>query len=283
MIPATQVRLPTHKDLPHKDNIPVDNLYQPLQGHLLTEASAAVLAELHPTGEYLVGQDNGIYYRITEPPLRGCLSPDWYYVPGVPQLLDGEIRLSYVLWQEHQPPAVVVELASGDGTAERDDTPEEGKFWVYERAIRVPYYVIYDFEAGEGEGLLEVHKLVRGRYVQQRPNAAGRYSLPPLKSELGLWYGRYSTYDRYWLRLWDETGELRPTAEELAETAQHAAERERQRVLEARRRAREAAARADEEKARAIEEKARADEEKARADRLAAMLRQMGVDPEQLK
>ena len=32
--------------------------------------------------------------------LDGCRAPDWYYVPGVPPMLEGRMRRSYVRWQE---------------------------------------------------------------------------------------------------------------------------------------------------------------------------------------
>ena len=45
----------------------------------------------------------------------------------------------------------MVEFVSRDGSEERDNTPASqgkggnvGKFWVYEQAIRVPYYGIYE-------------------------------------------------------------------------------------------------------------------------------------------
>jgi hypothetical protein len=48
------------------------------------------------------------------------------------------------MWQELVSPALVFEFASGDGNAERDQTPDTGKFWVYERWVRPYYYAIYE-------------------------------------------------------------------------------------------------------------------------------------------
>lgn len=77
----------------------------------------------------------------------------------MPPLLNGEVRRSYVLWKEFVAPLIVLEFVSGDGK-ERDTTRYKGKFWVYEQAIRVPFYGIYESK----KSLVEVYQLVDGRY-----------------------------------------------------------------------------------------------------------------------
>src|SRR5690242_6949239 len=99
-LPAKSIVLPTHLDLPSSDGTIVENHREHPQSILITEAILPVLRRMHPDGHFAIGQNSGIYYRLTEPPLRGCRAPDWYYVPGVPSTLDGEYRRSYVLWQE---------------------------------------------------------------------------------------------------------------------------------------------------------------------------------------
>ncbi|NER04711.1 MAG: Uma2 family endonuclease, partial [Okeania sp. SIO3C4] len=81
------------------------------------------LQRIHPDGQYAIGQDCGIYWRETDPPEQGAVCPDWFYVPNVPPLLDGQYRRSYVLPREKVPPFIALELASGDGSEERDKTP----------------------------------------------------------------------------------------------------------------------------------------------------------------
>ena len=103
------------------------------QSILLADSLETTLQTLHPDGQYAIGQSGGIYWRETE-------APDWFYVPNVGPLLDGEIRRSYVLWREYMVPIIAIELASGDGSEERDNTPlsllpegitqKPGKFWV---------------------------------------------------------------------------------------------------------------------------------------------------------
>ena len=99
--PPAALRLPDHNDLPETDGSIVINFNEAPQTRLLTEAIEPVLRELHPDGHYAIGQDSGIYFRLTDPPLDGCRAPDWFYVPDVPPMAPGgESRRSYVMWQE---------------------------------------------------------------------------------------------------------------------------------------------------------------------------------------
>jgi Uma2 family endonuclease len=226
--------LPDHTQLPDKDGVPVRNTFEPFQSHLLTGSLGSVLRLLHPEQDYYIGHDCGIYWKLTDPPLQGCKSPDWYYVPGVPHLLNGLMRRSYVLWQELAAPYLLLEYASDDGSEERDQTPNTGKFWIYERRIRPAFFGIYEPDAAR----LQMHHLVEDRFELVVPNAHGRIFLPGLGVELGIWHGRFEDYDMPWLRWWDTKGNLLPAPHELAE------------------------------------------QEHARAERLAAKLRELGVDPE---
>ena len=213
--------LPTHLDLPHTDNQPVENTYQPLQAMVLTSSLASVLDRLHPEGNYYIGADTGIYWRQTQPPERGCRAPDWYYVPNVPRLLDGQLRLSYVLWQEKVPPTLVVEVVSGNGFEERDDTPNAGKFWIYEQIIKAQYYAIWEHL----EEQLDVYELFGGRYRKMVPGSNGRFSIPPMGIELGVQESEFFGNPGLWLRGWDMQGKLIPTSEERAESQTHRAEK----------------------------------------------------------
>jgi Uma2 family endonuclease len=210
--PAAQ-RVPDHTQLPETDGAIVTNFQEHPQGMLLTDTIQPVLRRLHPDGQFIIGQDCGIYFRPTDPPLEGCKAPDWFYVPGVPPLLNGQIRRSYVLWQELEAPLIVIEFASGDGAEERDRTPFTGKFWVYERAVRAPYYAIYQVDPGR----VEVYELVHGAYQRVPPNERGHHPIVPLGVELGIWQGRYLGLELPWLRWWDAQGNLLPTSEERAE------------------------------------------------------------------
>ncbi|HEX8199777.1 MAG TPA: Uma2 family endonuclease [Isosphaeraceae bacterium] len=186
-----------------------------------------------------MGQDSGIYWRITEPPLAGCKAPDWFLVLGVPPTLHGGMRRSYVMWQELVAPLVLLEFVSGDGTEERDRTPLSGKFWVYEQAVHAPYYGIYEVDPGR----IEMYHLIDGLYRPMPPNERGRYALPRLGVELGLWTGEYLGATVPWMRWWDEQGHLLPMGEERAEAERRRAEAAESSLQEERRRAELLAAR----------------------------------------
>ena len=240
---TTKNSLPDHTNLPETDGTFVKNFQEHPQSILLTESIWSKLEELHPDGQFCIGQDSGIYWRITEPPERGAEAPDWFYVGNVASTLDGKMRRSYVLWQEHIAPLIVIEFVSGNGKEERDKTPYKGKFWVYEQAIRVPFYAIYEVK----KATVEVYRLLEGKYHLMLPNERGYYSIAPLQLELGIWQGIYKNVELPWLRWWDNAGKLLPTPEEVA-----------------------------------LAEKQRAEAEKQRADLFKAKLLELGVDPEKL-
>lgn len=241
-------RPPTDAELPDHDGSIVQNFQELFQNLLLTESIMPYLKQLHPDGQFVVGQDCGIYWRRTTPPLLGCKAPDWFYVAGASPWTEGRLRRSYQLWNEGLAPSIVLEYVSGDGSEERDRTPETGKFWVYERGIRAPYYGIYEVVPGR----VEVYGLEKGRYKLLSPNASGRYPIDPLGLELGIWPGLYGNLDLPWMRWWYLDGKLLPCREE-------AIEQERQRT-------------------QAAEQRTQAAEQ--RAARLAERLREMGIDPD---
>lgn len=246
----TALTLPDHTQLPESDGTFVKNFQEHPQSLLLTSSIRPVLDALHPDGQYAIGQDCGIYWRLTDPPERGAEAPDWFYVPGVSPLLEGERRRSYVLWQEIIAPLIAIEFVSGDGTEERaptsplvGDGTKAGKFWVYEQAIRIPFYAIYEVD----KAAVEVYELIAQSYRQCEPNQRGHYPIPPLGVELGIWQGEYMNQSLPWLRWWDNQGNLLLSGDERAE-----------------------------------QEKQRAEQEKQRREKLEAFLRSQGLDPDHL-
>jgi Uma2 family endonuclease len=206
------MNLPTHLELPAADGKPVENAFFHPQSSLLT--LTPVLDGFHTDGNYFVGADTGIYWRIDKEPLDGCKAPDWFYVPNVPRLLDGEIRRSYVLWEEFGRPLIVIEFVSGDGSEEHDGTPDLGKFWVYENAVAATHYLIWD----RVRLRLEAFELWHGRYRPTAANERGRYPVRSMEVEFGIWEGAFMGYRTSWLRAWDRHGRLLPTTQERAET-----------------------------------------------------------------
>jgi Uma2 family endonuclease len=295
--------LPDHKQLPESDGRFVKNFQEHPQSLLLTSSISPILDAIHPDGNYAIGQDSGIYWRLTDPPERGAEAPDWFYVPNVPPLLDGERRRSYVMWKEVVAPLIAIEFTSGDGREERDATSplqgsgRAGKFWVYEQAVRIPFYAIYEVEKAS----VEVYQLVEARYQRCSPNERGHFPIASLGVELGIWWGTHMNQRFPWLRWWDDQGNLLLTGEERAilekeraEEADRRAAADQQRAEEADRRAaadqqraeeadRRAAAdqqRAEEADRRAAADQQRAEEADRRAAALAAKLRALGIDPE---
>jgi Uma2 family endonuclease len=239
--------LPDHTQLPESDDNFVKNFQELPQSILLTDSLTPILEQLHPDGQYAIGQDSGIYWRSTNPPEKGSEAPDWFYVPNVPAKLKGQYRRSYVLTRELQIPLVILEFASGDGSEERDATPlrqlesgpviKPGKFWVYEQVLRTPYYGIYEVITSK----LEVYHLEaventdpqEWRYRCLDPNAQGRYAIPPLGVELGVWEGWYQNQFMKWMRWWDSQGQLLPTGTERAKQVDLLRQQEAQARVEA--------------------------------------------------
>jgi hypothetical protein len=179
---------------------------------------------------------------------KGAVAPDWFYVPHVPTTIDGQVRRSFVMWKEIIEPVIALEFVSGNGEEERDKTPVKGKFWIYERAIQIPFYGIYEVNKAQ----IEMYQLVNGRYQKMTPNQRSHYPITPLKVELGIWQGEYQNQFFPWLRWWDAEGNLLLTSQESTEQERQRAEQERQ----------------------------RAEQERQRADRLAEQLRALGIEPE---
>lgn len=140
-------------------------------------------------------------------------------------------------------PLIALEFVSGDGFEERDNTPITGKYWVYEQAIRIPFYGIYEVEKAQ----VEVYHLVDGRYERVRANERSHYSIPPMNIELGIWQGQYENIELPWLRWWDSEGNLLLTGDERSQQLESQLQQERQ-----------------------------------RAERLAERLRQLGVNPDEV-
>ncbi|NEO96632.1 MAG: Uma2 family endonuclease [Moorea sp. SIO3G5] len=217
---------PDHTQLPESDGTFVKNFQEHPQSILLTDSIEPVLQELHPDNRYAIGQDSGIYWRETNPPEKGAEAPDWFYVPDVPPRLDGQIRRSYVLWREYITPLIALEFASGTGAEERDRTPlqavdgtvqKPGKFWVYEKIIRIPYYGIFMINTGE----LEVYHWEDGTYERLSANERNHYPINRMNVELGVWRGTYlGLAEQPWLRWWDREGNLLLTGKERAAYAE---------------------------------------------------------------
>jgi len=148
---------------------------------------------------------------------------------------------SYFVWEYGKPPDVVVEVVSNQKGGELGD-----KMRVYER-IRILYYAVFDPFAQLGKVPLRLYELQVGSYVERVDGWLEKVGLG-----LTLWEGVYEDMEDRWLRWCDREGAPIPTGGE----------------------------RAEKERLRADEEHRRAEEEHRRAERLAARLRELGVDPD---
>ena len=221
------------------DEEPVENIDQPLLAATLREILE--IAGLILTG-ILVAPNMGICAT-----LNGKLvikAPDWFYARNVQPLSSQEIRRSYTPNLEGDIPAIVMEFLSASPNDEYSSkqTYPPGKWYFYEQILRVPVYALFEPAAG----VLEVYHLdSSGKYEVQPPDAFGRYWISGVGLFLGVWQGTKAERTGYWLRWWDDSGEMLLWGVEMVE-------RERQ-------------------------EKANVQQQ---ADRLAAQLRAAGIEPE---
>ncbi len=142
--------LPSAEDLPDSDDTPVDNQLQDLIPHLLLDILALIWAERQ---DWYFGVDMGIYYDPNQP----AIVPDGFLSIGVPRIIDEDLRLSYVLWEEQKLPIFVLEVVSqtrrGEYTTKKEFYAEMG----------ILYYVIYK-PLRKRKPRLEVYKLNNGDY-----------------------------------------------------------------------------------------------------------------------
>ncbi|NEN88119.1 MAG: Uma2 family endonuclease [Okeania sp. SIO3H1] len=190
------------------------------------------------------GADMNLYYDVKHP--NWYKRPDWFAVVGVPRLYEErDMRLSYVVWQEGVNPLVVVELLS-PGTEEEDlgeRIGEQGKPTTKWEVYESILRVPYYVTFSPYTNQIQAFHLVGDRYQKAELNQ-GRLLLPRVELSLGLWQGSYNKIDRLWLRWMTPEGDLIPTPEEEA--------------------------------------KQRATNSEQRAERLAAKLRELGIDPDKL-
>lgn len=278
---STALQLPDHTQLPDSDGSFVKNFQEHPQSLILTSSIEPVLQQLHRDHCYCIRQDCGIYWQLTDPPEKGAEAPDWFYVPNVEPLLNGQYRRSYVLWKEIVAPLIAIEFVSGNGEEERDRTPpaddrgetiasnsksqKPGKFWVYEQAIRIPFYAIYEVQ----KAAVEVYHLVDGRYQLLESNERGHYPIAPMGVELGIWYGQEEP-PIPWLRWWDSSGNLLLAGDERAMLAEAYAQQERLARQEAE-------VSAQQERLARQEAEIFAQQERERAEKLVDYLRSLGV------
>jgi len=263
---SPQESLPTMYDLPseYPNETGVPDEFHIYQSQLLQET---FIPPNYSQEEVFTAIDLNLYYDVHHP-LR-YKRPDWFAVLGNSRLYQGrDLRLSYVMWQEGIAPFIVMELLSPStekedlGQTVRDASQPPTKWEVYERLLRIPYYVLYNRYNRE----FRAYQNIAGHYQPLELGESGLW-LSDVQLGLNRWEGTYANISAEWLRWYDEEGnwiltltEQRSRAEEETQIAQQEAQIAQQRA--------EAAERA-------------LNAEKAKAEQLAARLRELGIDPDE--
>ena len=180
-------------------------------------------------------------------------------IPGLGPDLSQKGNRSYFVWvQDGKQPAVVVEIVFNQEGGEDGDELRK-----YE-AIGVSYYVIFDPWRLLADRVLRIYQFAGASqgYIEQVGGLLDTVGLG-----LSLWQGEYEGTEALWLRWTDREGRLIPTGAESAEQERQRVEQERQR--------------AEQEHQRAEQEHQRATEAERRVERLAARLRELGIEPEE--
>ena len=247
VVPNTPPIPPTQYELPCDDGIPMETERHKLQMELLTDPLYPWLAQRE---DGYFGGNMFLYFSTEQIKNQDFRGPDVFVVLGVPKAE----RLSWVVWEEGKAPDVIIELIS-DSTANTDKTTKKV---VYQDQVRVPEYFWYDpFNPEDFAGF----RLHNGVYQPLTEDEQGRLISERLGLALVRWQGVYKNVDTTWLRWATLEGIVLPTAEEIAVQAQ------------------EEATQAQQEATQAQQQLAQAQQ---RAEQLAARLRAMGVDPDQV-
>ncbi|XZN99092.1 MAG: Uma2 family endonuclease [Microcoleus sp.] len=199
--------------------------------------------------DFFVGGNMFVYYSINQVKNQDFKGPDFFVVLDV----DGTTnRDAWIAWEEDSRlPDVVIELMS-PSTAEVDLTTKKD---IYERKLKTQDYFVYN---PKNPSSLRGWELINRRYQSLSPNQQGRLYCESLGLWLGVWEGQIENCQGTWLRFFDNDGNLVLMGDE-AETQR--AELERQ------------------QKEEAIQQ---LEIEKQQKERLAAKLRELGIDPDEI-
>jgi Uma2 family endonuclease len=183
------------------DDEPVDNINQPSLAAALTE-SLEIAGKLPANA--LTTTNYGICAAVNQKIV--VKAPDWAYIPSI-RVQREEVKRSYTPRLQGDIPVIVMEFLSDTEGGEYSNKPTYplGKWFFYERVLQVPNYVIFEPDAAQ----LEFYQLDdSGRYQLSEPDANNRYWISQMGLFLGVWQGSRENRTGYWLRWWDENGNL---------------------------------------------------------------------------
>ena len=236
---------PDLRDVITEDDTPVDNLISEKQQRLLTTTLYNSFVTDFP---FLAAANVGLFYIDKKPPL----------VPDV--LLSLRVKLpedwrekknrSYFVFVFGKPPEVAIEIVSNKIGNELGSK-------IKDYAIAgVSYYVVFDPFKELGKTILRVYELRNNIYVE-----LNNFFLSQIGLGLTIWHGIFEGLEYDWLRWCDASGNILLTGNELAQQAQQRVEQ------------------VEEEKQLAQQ---LVEQEKQRVDRLLEILRERGINPDEV-
>ncbi len=266
--------LPTQDELLYDDGEPLESQRHNMQIWILIETLIPWLEERE---DGFIGGNMFMYFSAKELKNQDFQGPDFFAVLGVPK---GE-RKSWVVWQEGKSPNLIIELLS-ENTVENDKTTKKN---IYQEQMRVPEYFWYDpFDPKDWRGF----KLMNGVYEPLSPLEGG-YISEQMKLKLVLWEGNYKGLSIVWLRWATLEGKLLPTQEEKIQWERvqkewWCAQKEWELAQKEWERAQREWWRAQREivETLAIKERAEKEQERQKTEKLAAYLRSLGINPDEI-
>ncbi|WP_019502373.1 Uma2 family endonuclease [Pseudanabaena sp. PCC 6802] len=315
---SEQLRLPTAAELPDSDDTPVDNELQNDTPNILLEILRWIWRD---RSDWYWGVDMGVYYEpdLEQPENSKAIVPDGFLALGVAQRRpDKDGRSSYPLWQE-KVPILVLEVVSKTYNGEYDD--KVTKYQDLGVLYYVIYNPFSGKRPYKKRQFMDVYKLVDGKYelmpLAILPDGGRMVWLNEIGLGIGYEQGMRGDWERDWLYWYDRSGVKYPTdseraaqeklAKEQAELAKQQAEaiaeQERQEKLQERLAKQQAEAIATQERQEKLQERiakqeaeaiaiqanlakqeaeAIAQQERQEKERLAAYLRSLGINPNEI-
>ena len=261
-------------DLVFDDGKPLESNRHRIAMNALIRSAQWALTQ-REQANYFVGGNMFVYYSSRQVRSESYRGPDFFAVLGV----DGQReRQGWVVWEEEgHYPDVIIELLSATTTA-ADKGPKKD---IYEQVFRTPDYFIFDpFDPQSLQGW----RLVPGKgYQALQPNPQGWLWCETLGFWLGLWEGMIDREPAVgtcpWLRFYDLEGYLAPLPEEAAQQQTQQVESQLEQTES---RLKQTESRLEQTESRLEQTESRLEREQERSQQLADMLRNLGVDPDNL-
>jgi len=228
--------------------------------------------------DFFTGGNMFIYFSAAQVRNRTYRGPDFFVVLDV----DGSYsRQAWVVWEEQwKYPDVIVELLSP--TTKAADLGH--KKMLYEQIFKTTDYFVFD--PLDADSLRGWHLTAGGVYEELVANEQGRLWSEKLEMWLGVWSGIIEKDFGDWLRFYDTAGQLVPLPEEAAKHEAEVAQQEAKLAQQEARMAQQEA-RVAQQGAETAEQKAKLAQQEAeiakqQAAKLAAQLRALGIEPDQI-